>query len=289
MAIPWRKGYLYRWNGADWEEIDPVKETAPYMEALMDLTEGAPDGRFTAIFCRVIGAQQALIDTLMARVLTMTGDGVIQSEGFTGIDGNVKGYRLTARNGRIEANHGVFKDIDIFGTSTFAGNINSGMLQVSVNSAESHWYEYGPGTQESTIRQTNRNLSLIGVYGDKAFNRFDIVFTEDEQSYGQGFNTYWITNAKYSLYVVYTDNTREKIAESVYSSINYAEWSRPPEHYEFHNTVTSKHIRYKYLGTGNSIKLLGLPNYTPSEIGELCYDDRFISQDGTALLHIKVR
>jgi hypothetical protein len=71
-----------RWNSGTWEQVSPTAEPALYMEALMDLTEGAPNDVFTSIFCRVIGAQQALIDTIMARVLTMTGDGVIRSGRF---------------------------------------------------------------------------------------------------------------------------------------------------------------------------------------------------------------
>jgi hypothetical protein len=284
----WAKGMCMRWNGGAWEQVSPTAEPALYMEALMDLTEGAPNGVFTSIFCRVIGAQQALIDTLMARVLTMAGDGVIQSEGFTGVDGNVKGYRLTARNGRIEANHGVFKDIDIFGTSTFAGNINSGMLQVSVNNAESHLYEYGPGTKEYTIRQTDRpgNI-LIGLYGDKAFSRFDIIREEEQWDTGSGTNTIIWSAARYSLYVVYTDNTMEKIAVSVYTSGNPVNLGQS-QHYESHPTLTSKQIRYKYLGTGNSIKLLGVPDYVPTENGELCRSN-YVSSDGLAALYIKVR
>jgi hypothetical protein len=115
----WAKGMCMRWNGGAWEQVSPTAEPALYMEALMDLTEGAPNGVFTSIFCRVIGAQQALIDTIMARVLTMTGDGVIQSEGFTGVDGDVPGFMLRARDGRIEANNGIFKNLTAVTTNTF--------------------------------------------------------------------------------------------------------------------------------------------------------------------------
>jgi hypothetical protein len=55
-----------RWNGTSWAAIeikaDGNFDTTPYVAALMDLTEGAPNGRFMSILVRDLIAKTAMIE-----------------------------------------------------------------------------------------------------------------------------------------------------------------------------------------------------------------------------------
>jgi hypothetical protein len=71
----WVKGYCYRWQGGSWERIeisaDGNFDTNPYVSALLDLTEGAGDGTFMALFVRDLLAKTALIEYLASHLLNI--------------------------------------------------------------------------------------------------------------------------------------------------------------------------------------------------------------------------
>jgi hypothetical protein len=110
----WTKSRLHQWSAKNktWTELDAAQNTLKYMEALQDITEGAPDGIFTDMFCQVLFAQKAAIDTLTARVLKMSGDGEIVSENYD--DGSQSGHDRAGFRMKADGGTAVFNKIDTF-------------------------------------------------------------------------------------------------------------------------------------------------------------------------------
>jgi hypothetical protein len=110
----WEKYFLYQWHEQEqaWEKLDRGRNISKYSDILNDITDGAPDGIFSELFCQVLFAQQAAIDTLASKVLRMSGNGEIVSANYD--DGsqsehNRVGFRMIANDGSA-----VFNKIDTF-------------------------------------------------------------------------------------------------------------------------------------------------------------------------------
>jgi len=131
-AHVWRMGYVYQWTGVAWEERGPESHSELYIRCFKDgldipeLTQVM--GWFGNLFAARFFALRAFIEALEAQVITILRGGVIESEGFEGVDGAVPGFRLSASDGSLEAIEAVFKNISILGRSDFRGDIVSGQL-----------------------------------------------------------------------------------------------------------------------------------------------------------------
>jgi len=110
----WRPFYCYRWTGTQWVEI-PMSESAPYMAALADITEGAPSGVFSSLLVGKIIAQEIVADLIGAKNITINSEGSIRSEVFN----DTTGFELLAsgllKAIGIKANNGIYKDMKITG------------------------------------------------------------------------------------------------------------------------------------------------------------------------------
>jgi hypothetical protein len=140
----WRATYCYRWNNGQWAEI-PLTETAPYMAALADLTAGAVNGAFNAVFVRQLFAQTLNADEINVALRLLIGavagqpnsgieisgaNGTIRRRGFTDRDGVVPGFVLQGSDGLIETNNMRTRNIDAVNmtatNSTIEGGITAG-------------------------------------------------------------------------------------------------------------------------------------------------------------------
>jgi hypothetical protein len=106
----WNKYYLYQWNGTAWVRLDRERNVSKYADVIDDITEGAPDGIFSAMFCRILFAQQAAINTLQSRLIHVL-NAIYGGDRFNE-DGSVKddskaGFWLGA-DGRLKAADGEF-------------------------------------------------------------------------------------------------------------------------------------------------------------------------------------
>jgi hypothetical protein len=98
----WAKYYLYQWSGSNWEKLDTSTNPTKYMDVLSIITkDNAPPGVFSDVFCQVLFAQQAAIDTLASKVITLLEGGAIQSQDYKSGD---KGFRIDS-NGNAEFNN----------------------------------------------------------------------------------------------------------------------------------------------------------------------------------------
>ena len=116
---------LYEWRGKPEESGEgwvllPIEENRwRYLDSINDLTEGAVEGIFSNAFINTLVTKTAIIERLFSELIEMSGDGVIQSEGFTGIDGTTPGFWLKAFDqaiggGLLEVNKGKFSGGDFY-------------------------------------------------------------------------------------------------------------------------------------------------------------------------------
>jgi hypothetical protein len=125
----WVNGMCMRWNGVSWEareiKADGNFETNPYVAALMDLTEGAPNGAFMAILVRDLIAKTAMIEQIQAQLIQVHG-AIFGGERFVKYENTVVdlgtdkiGFKLGADgklmasnaeiSGKIKATEGEFR------------------------------------------------------------------------------------------------------------------------------------------------------------------------------------
>ena len=124
----WIPNKMYEWVRDGWRFLSIEENRWRYLDGVNDLTDGAIDGVFGNAFINTLITKTAIIEKLFAELIVMSGNGVIQSEGFQGAGGEVNGFSLTARNGALEAVNAIFRNITILGHSQFNGDITSGAL-----------------------------------------------------------------------------------------------------------------------------------------------------------------
>jgi hypothetical protein len=175
-AADWTHARLYRWNGkvSLWTALEPAQNTLEYMEALRDITDGAPDGIFSNVFCQVLFAQQAAINTLASKVITLLEGGSIQSRDYTpGVNGFSINY-----DGNAE-----FNNINIINKAFFSGDIVSGPLELnnrnSASPIEIKAWGQNDFTQEffdyvNGKDNLERIIPTSGTYGDIAFSFYEV-------------------------------------------------------------------------------------------------------------------
>jgi hypothetical protein len=237
--------------------MDPAKNPLQYMEALKDITGGAPDGIFSTMFCQVLFAQQAAINTLQSQLIKI-GNAIYGGERFNadGSDKNATqpGFWLGANgvlkavgaefSGLVNATSGNFDNITISGDSLFSGAIISGPLVLLDDTPYSGLYTYQSGTDATTIYNGAKNLlgtidgrtfSVEGSYGNEAITRMGYRWRNGPGGsyYGHYIDAY------------YQDGTSAEIAHR---------WS------EKDKTNISAVLTFRYISGGKTFKLLDLPS-----------------------------
>jgi hypothetical protein len=129
----WTHARLHEWHktGKYWVMLEPGKATLEYMEALKDITDGAPDGIFSKMFCQELFAQRAAIDTLQAQLIKI-GDAIYGGDRYNpdGSDNNINmpGFWL-GRNGQFKFDGGSIGELNgaIKNNAAFITNNNHGL------------------------------------------------------------------------------------------------------------------------------------------------------------------
>ena len=152
----WVTDMLIRWTVNGWVTLDPddSANSSDYVKAFDDILRYARNAKFSVAF----------IGRIFARKITMTGDGVIESDGFQGAGGSVQGYRFTAIDGLLEAVSAVFKTIRITGDSHFEGDIISGQIFSSNN-------RIGQDLPPKTF-SSNENARDVHIYFGRGENTY---------------------------------------------------------------------------------------------------------------------
>jgi hypothetical protein len=276
----WVNGYCMRWKDLDWETVSPTDETALYMEALMDLTEGAPLGTFTAVFCRTIAAQKAFIDELQTKMIRVQ-NAIFGGDRFgeNGVDrGNAyAGFKMDS-SGVLSASN-----VNITGDSIFSGDIISGPLQCLSNAPIGSKMSISNGTTAKQIWGNNsiyNDASAVGNYHNKNIVgvRKSLSFDIDLESAWDGTNTnvYAIRTDYYICIVSYSNGTEEIVA-------NFVEKYR--QRYGTYETLTNSPINPTLIFTysdpnAKTLKITGIPDYDPHNPGV------FYSDKNTGALYI---
>jgi hypothetical protein len=151
----WTKARLYQWHEKTsvWTRMEPAQNLSRYMDVLETITEDSADGIFSNVFCQVLFAQKAAIDTLQSQLIQITGaifggerfakngnaiiDNGASKTGFKlGADG-----RLTASNaeisGTISASDGEFTG----SITPVKGIFNSWYWGIAVNKTQKDWFD----------------------------------------------------------------------------------------------------------------------------------------------------
>jgi hypothetical protein len=125
----WTKARLYQWHEKTsvWTRMEPAQNTLAYMEALRDITDGAPDGIFSTVFCKVLFAQQAAIATLESQLIKI-GNAIYGGQRFkpdgSVQDGSKPGFWL-GTNGKLKAFDGEFTGTVNATDGNFSGNFSA--------------------------------------------------------------------------------------------------------------------------------------------------------------------
>jgi hypothetical protein len=156
------------------------------MEALKDITDGAPDGIFSNMFCQVLFAQQAAIDTLQSQLIQLldggaifdgarftkntAGTGVVDNgtdkTGFMlGTDGVLKASNVDI-SGTVNATSGVFGLVD----ST--GFLSSKYLGSAINRTGGEIFEYFEFVPIGKKLNINGGGELLNNTQDGGTNQF---------------------------------------------------------------------------------------------------------------------
>jgi hypothetical protein len=209
----WENGLCIRWNGSTWSAI-PIKadgnfETNPYIDALIDLTEGAPQGRFMSILVRDLIAKTAMIEELAAQLIQISKGGAIfggerftKNSGGTGVVDNgtdKTGFRLGTdgilKASRAEISGSFFANMQTAGFETYAlpmvGSIRAYAIGNWINGAFF-------GTKSSNVKDITRlatgrfflNLGPGGMVLSSTCNAFG-YYTRSE-SVNENYPGQWI-------------------------------------------------------------------------------------------------
>jgi hypothetical protein len=172
----WTKARLYQWHAIErvWKAMAPAQNLSHYMDVLETITENAADGIFSNVFCRVLFAQQAAINTLASKVITLLEGGSIKSQNYMpGVNGFSIDY-----DGNAE-----FNNINIINKAFFSGDIVSGPLELnnrnSASPIEIKTWGQNDFTQEffdyvSGKDNLDRIVPTNGIYGDVAFSFYGV-------------------------------------------------------------------------------------------------------------------
>jgi hypothetical protein len=261
----WVKGLCIRWNGESWEQIpvaaDGDFESNPYMQALFDLTEGAPMGTFMSLLVQDLIAKTAMIEKLFAQFIKV--NGAIYGGGYdeNGNPTGGAGFHLGS-NGRLKA-----VDVDISGAvSATAGNFSKVSAQdMSIKGGS---IEIGPlfvsktsvGGTSTVIHQAGMTTSaFINTYIPEAVKEGQAITRTVVAYYGGWYGT----STLYSFTV--TKDYRSKMGQ--HNSYNYVLFSNVT-FYTSSGTITKaasstdkiERVEITGGGAGGIFQLTGVPS-----------------------------
>ena len=151
---------MYQWTGFAWAERAPDSHADLYTRCFKDgldvpgLTQDM--GWFGAVFCRMLWAQQAFIEQLQTRLITLEAGGVIRSSNYSP---GTTGFQLT-HNGEAEFNNGTFRGVIRARDGDFTGNLNSGVFFSSNE-------ERGENLPAKTFAATQTAKDVYDFYGGR--------------------------------------------------------------------------------------------------------------------------
>lgn len=162
------KGDVYQYDGTTWQHRLPTDDayTDLYMQSLSDVIDvaGNVDGRFAVILSKKIIAQQAVIDELSAKFITLKAGGVIKSLNFNGTinsSGIITSYGTTGfaldNAGKINGVGAVFTD------GRFSGQLDCDVMKVEKENIYSLITHYTTSQAEAFVRYY---CALAGGRGD---------------------------------------------------------------------------------------------------------------------------
>jgi hypothetical protein len=172
---PWQKYYCLQWRGTSegWVKLDPLSSefTSHYMEALGDITDGAPTGVFSSVLVNKIMALQVVADRLETQLIILRQGGSIRSSNY---ESGLQGFRLLNNGdaefnnanvrgaiyadsgyfkGALQAATGTFTGALIAATGSFGGTLNAGSIIISDTSVAA-----GSGTY---LLKSNNNAAIL--------------------------------------------------------------------------------------------------------------------------------
>jgi hypothetical protein len=257
----WTHARLCQWHKTDsvWTMLDPAQNMSRYMDVLETITEGAADGIFSTVFCKMLFAQQAAIDTLASKVITLLEGGVIQSANYAL---GTEGFRIDS-NGNAE-----FNNVHIAGNSLFSGSIVSGPLVLSNDTPTGGIKSYPANTSITNIDISyNKLISVTGTYNGNSIIK--IKKTNNEISGNTHLSKpgdYFDQNS--NVYIYYENGAEEVIA---YSRIRYTLSGTYQIVTTNSEVKTSWPLSFQYTSSGKTFKLVDLPN-NPSGAGVVWVD-----------------
>jgi hypothetical protein len=262
----WTKARLYKWHEAEkwWEMLDPAQNTLDYMGALNDITEGAPDGIFSVVFCRLLFAQQAAIATLESQLIQVQnaifgGERFTKSEDSVVDNGADKTGFLLGANGKLLATSGEFNNVKITGDSLFEGRLSSGPLLINQDVLYTLWRYYSGNTAIGTIMNNEFSFwgkstgtapvsvdkLVSGTYASKYINRIIIY---DQGRAGVGNNS--------GITFFYADGTNEEI---------------------LNGANISGLLSFSYITAGWQIRMNNLPTEDPKIAGAVWRNGNYLA------------
>jgi hypothetical protein len=268
----WEKGVVMRYTGTQWEKV-PIKadgnfESNPYVAALMDLTEGAPQETFMSILVRDLIAKTAMIERIFTYKMRVQqkieNDGSIHEGAIFGGGYNEHGNPTDGpgfylgTDGIFKAVKAILKSINITGDSTFNeecnffGNINAGPLIVSNISFTEPTFKYNAGTTADTI--VDAMMSLFGIDSTTllSYERREIVGSYGNQNisairFSSNFNAITPNSTRYIVDIA-IGNSYTEIARTVKVSGGY------------NRNTTAQVLSFKYKTEIITNKILMLEN-----------------------------
>jgi hypothetical protein len=178
----WTRARLYQWSAETsvWARMEPAQNTLEYMEALRDITEGAPDGIFSTVFCQVLFAQQAAIATLESQLIQVLnaiyGGERFTKDGDTLVDNGADktGFMLGA-DGKFIASNGEFSGLLRASSIHIDGNVTVGdtyvlrsnySLSAPINQSETETYSF----MQSVTTMAQGTCRLVMQFGSDSYS-----------------------------------------------------------------------------------------------------------------------
>jgi hypothetical protein len=257
----WENGYCMRWNGTSWTAIpisaDGNFDTNPYVAALMDLTEGAPNGTFMSILVRDLIVKTAMIEWIQAQLIQISGE-IFGGERFVRSQNTVvdrgneyTGFKLGI-DGILKATSAELTGIYINGNSKFYGEIESPVFKVNQGLLVS-----------DNVRSTGSNKNIRTfiqeefVFLDLTINEENPHITKDVMGSHQGKDVIKVH------YYLNTYSPNRPVMDYSYIEIFYADGTIAKAEYSgSYGTISGLQFRYA-VPSGWKVQMNNIPSEDP--------------------------
>jgi hypothetical protein len=283
-SSPWKKNYCLQWNGSQWVQLDPLSsaDTAHYMAALTDITDGAEEGVFSWIMAKKLMATDAFIKYLQVLDIELSEleeNGKVQRGGIrsAGHEPGKSGFKIDysgdaefngiIARGHIEADSGKIDSIVGTNLSIRGGSIEVGPLYIS-----------NELTAPSATRTYTSNYSVrtfVNAYLPANPELGKTITLAVPVHYGGKYGTWDLYG--FTVRKEYRSTGTVNPNKMTYTVIfNHSGGTSNREAVEMLNNNTDQTIGYALVinggGAGKTIRISGLPKYAPVESGGLWRD-----------------